>query len=76
MTREKTIQRTFIIIILILHQVHDILLVSQTRRIKGAGHLLDRKREMHIRKEITVVGNILMEFLDIPYVMFTSEHQK
>jgi hypothetical protein len=46
------------------------------RRMKGAGHLRDRKHEMHIRKESTIVGNILMEFLDIPYVIFPSEHQK
>jgi hypothetical protein len=46
------------------------------RRLKGAGHVYDRKHEMHIRKENTIVGEIVMEFLDIPYVMFNSEHQK
>jgi len=46
------------------------------RRMKGAGHVSDRKHEMHIRKESTIVGDTFMEFLDIPYVMFTSEHQK
>ena len=50
--------------------------VSQKRRMKGAGHVHDRRHEMHIRKERTIVGDILMEFLDLPYVMFTSDHQR
>jgi hypothetical protein len=28
------------------------------RRMKGAGHVRDRKHEMHIRKESTIVGDI------------------
>jgi hypothetical protein len=46
------------------------------RRMKGAGHACNRKHEMHIRKENAIVGGILMEFLDIPYVIFTSKHEK
>jgi len=45
-------------------------------RMKGTGHVRDRKNEMRIRNESTIMGDILMEFLDILYVMFTSEHQK